>query len=43
MHMVHALGQEMSMEACLAPHLFEEWKNFLRRNLPRHTNNQETQ
>ena len=42
MHMVHALGQEMSMETCLAPHLFQESKNFLGRNLPRHTNDQET-
>ena len=40
MHMVHALGQEMSMEACFAPHLFEESKNFLRKNLPNHMNNQ---
>ena len=40
MHMVHGLGQEMSMESCLAPHLFEESKNFLRRNLPKHMNNQ---
>ena len=37
MHMVHELGQEMSMESYLAPHLFEESKNFLRRNLPTHT------
>ena len=36
MHTVHGLGQEMSMEPCLAPHLFEESKNFLRRNLPEH-------
>ena len=43
MHMVHGLGQEMSMEKCLAPHLFEESKNFLRRNLPRHTNDQDKQ
>ena len=43
MHMVHGLGQEMSMESCLAPHLFEESKNFLRRNLPRHTNDQDKQ
>ena len=28
------------MESCLAPHLFEESKNFLRRNLPNHMNNQ---
>ena len=40
MHMVHGLGQEMSMESCLAPHLFEESKNFLRRNLQNHMNNQ---
>ena len=40
MHMVHGLGQKMSMEPCLAPHLFEESKNFLRRNLPKHMNNQ---
>ena len=43
MHMVHGLGQKMSMEKCLAPHLFEESKNFLRRNLPRHTNDQDKQ
>ena len=45
MHMVHALAlgqQEMSIETCLAPHLFEESKNFLDGNLPRHTNHQET-
>ena len=40
--MVHGLGQEMSMETCLAPHLFEKSKNFLGRNPPRHTTNQET-
>ena len=42
MHMVHglAMGQEMSMEKFLAPHLFEESKYFLGRNLPRHTNDQ---
>ena len=40
--MVHGLGQEMSMETCLAPHLFEKSKNFLGRNPPRNTTNQET-
>ena len=40
MHMAHGLGQEMSMESCLTPHLFEESKNFLRRNLSYHMNNQ---
>ena len=43
MHMVHGLAQEMSMETCLAPHLFEESKTFLRRNLPRNTNDQDKQ
>ena len=36
----HALGQEMNMETCLAPHLFEESKKFLGRILPNHMNNQ---
>ena len=31
--------EEMGMESCLAPHLFEESKNFLRRNLQNHMNN----
>ena len=29
------------METCLAPHRIEESKNFLGRNLPRHTNDQD--